>query len=234
MERLLEFAKGPLFAAAFLVMVLGLLRQAFLALVQFRGAYLKAGGHGPGAGRSIKSIIEWLIPVGHIYRSKPILSTASFIFHAGILSVPIFLPHHIFLFKRDTGLSWPGMPLWLADALTLLTVLTILLLFFYRVFDRGTRRMSGSMDYFLLLLIGTCFATGYLGVHPAWNPLSYTGIMLIHVFSGELILVLMPYSKLVHCVLFPFERISSDVFWHFPAGAGEKVAQALHGKEARV
>jgi nitrate reductase gamma subunit len=234
MERLLEFARGPLFAAAFLFMALGLLRQFFLALVQFRGAYLRGGSRGFNAGRNLKSIFEWLIPVGHIYRSKPLLSTASFVFHAGLLSVPLLLPHHIFLFKRGTGLSWPGMPLWLADAITVVTILAVLFLFVYRVADRGSRRMSGGMDFFLLLLLGACFVTGYMGVHPAWNPLSYTGVMLMHVLSGELILVLMPYSKLVHCVLFPFERISSDIFWNFPTGAAEKVAQSLHGKETRV
>ena len=44
-------------------------------------------------------------------------------------------------------------------------------------------------------------------------------------------LALMPFTKLSHAVLFPFERVSSDVYWRFPAGAGDRVAEALHGKE---
>ena len=55
--------------------------------------------------------------------------------------------------------------------------------------------------------------------------------MLVHTLSGNLMLLLMPFTKLAHAVLFPFERVSSEVFWRFPAGAGDRVADALHGKE---
>ena len=90
------------------------------------------------------------------------------------------------------------------------------------------------MDYFLLALLAMPFVTGFLAAHPAINPVRYNITMLIHVLSSELIFVLIPLTKLSHCVLFPFDRISSDIFWRFPAEAGEKVAVELHGEEVKV
>ena len=42
-----------------------------------------------------------------------------------------------------------------------------------------------------------------------------------------------PFTKLSHIVLFPFDRLSA-VHWQLRPGAGERVAEALYGKEARV
>jgi hypothetical protein len=55
--------------------------------------------------------------------------------------------------------------------------------------------------------------------------------MLIHVLAGNLVMVLLPMTKLSHAVLFPFERVSSEVYWRLPAGAGDRVALDLHGRK---
>jgi len=78
------------------------------------------------------------------------------------------------------------------------------------------------------------FASGFMAMHPALNALPYHIMLLIHVLSAELVFVLMPVTKLAHGVLFPFNRFSSEIFWKFPAGAGDRVARELHGEEARV
>ena len=94
--------------------------------------------------------------------------------------------------------------------------------------------MSSTIDYVLLIVLSVPFISGFMAVHPVFNPISYKGIMLIHILSAELVFVLMPFTKLAHCVLFPFDRISSEVYWRMPAGAGEKIAHELHGGDAKV
>jgi hypothetical protein len=51
--------------------------------------------------------------------------------------------------------------------------------------------------------------------------------MLIHVYSADLILLLIPFSKISHCVLAPLSQIVTAVAWKFPAGAGARVAATL-------
>ena len=57
--------------------------------------------------------------------------------------------------------------------------------------------------------------------------------MLFHVLSAEALFLAIPFTKLAHVVLFPFDRLS-QVHWQLRAGAGEKVAMALYGEEAKV
>ena len=51
--------------------------------------------------------------------------------------------------------------------------------------------------------------------------------MLVHVYSANLILLLIPFSKIAHCVLTPLSQVVTAVAWKFPAGAGDRVAATL-------
>ena len=79
-------------------------------------------------------------------------------------------------------------------------------------------------------IIAVPFVSGFLVMHPAVNPFSYEAVLLVHVISANLVFVLMPVTKLSHCVLLPATHFISEVAWHFPPDAGGRVAVAL-GKE---
>jgi hypothetical protein len=57
--------------------------------------------------------------------------------------------------------------------------------------------------------------------------------MLLHILSAEFLFVLVPITKLAHVVLFIFDRIS-EIHWQLRPGAGDKVATALFGSEAKI
>jgi nitrate reductase gamma subunit len=54
--------------------------------------------------------------------------------------------------------------------------------------------------------------------------------MFVHVMSGNLIFILIPFTKLSHAVLFPATQVVSEMGWHLAADSGTRVAMAL-GKE---
>lgn len=93
--------------------------------------------------------------------------------------------------------------------------------------------MSRKSDYFLLVLILIPFITGYMMLHPEFNPFSWNFLMLVHLLSAELLFVMIPFTKLAHVVLFFFDRISA-IHWQLRPGAGNQVAEILYGKEAKV
>jgi nitrate reductase gamma subunit len=234
MNTLLEFARGPLFVATLTFLILGLARQIVLCAAQLRESVRRWSDRKFRLKENIRDLIEWLIPVRHMRRNRPLLSITSFSFHVGLLLVPIFLLDHIALWERALGISWPGIPPLLADGLTLVAIAGACILFGYRLLDAGGRTLSSGADYFLLVALTVPFVSGFMAHHPAVNPFPYQGVMLVHILSSELVFVLIPTTKLAHCVLFPFLRVSSDVFWKMPAGAGETVARELHGEEVRV
>ncbi len=234
MEELLKFAKGPLFVVTFTFMVLALFRQIVMHATQIRESIKRLSTREVDVRTNIMGIIDWLIPVRHIYRNRPLISIVSFILHVCLLIVPIFLIDHIALWYGGLGIRWPGLTPLIADAMTLVAIAAVTTLLAYRILGRGARILSSFMDYFLLLLLSIPFVTGFMACHPAVNPLSYKAMMLIHILSAEMIFVLIPLTKLAHSVLFPFDRFSSDVFWKMPVGAGEKIANELYGEEACV
>ncbi len=232
MEEWIEFAKGPLFAFTFSVMILGLTR---LVVVQ---VYLLVSGKGRRIMNApwrkiIKDALSWIIPVRHLIPGTKFFSVVSFLFHIGIIMVPLFLADHIVLWENLLKINLPSIGYFFADFLTLFTIACIFILFGFRTLSRRHRAMSMPSDYALLILIFLPFSTGFLASHPGMNPFPWNVIMLVHLLSAELLFVLIPFTKLAHIVLFAFDRISA-IHWQLRPGAGDKVAEALYGEEARV
>ena len=234
MKEFLDFAKGPLFIGTFSFMVLGLLRRVISQWMQMRTSLKRLTNREIAVGANVKQSLAWLLPVKHLYRNRPFVSLMSFLFHVGLLLVPILLANHIDLWRRGLGIVWPGMSPGTADVLTVVTIVAALVLLGFRLFDRAGRTLSSSLDYFLLVAILLPFVSGFMAFHPAFNPLAYDAMLLIHVLSSELLFVLLPTTKLAHAALFIFDRFSSDVFWKMPAGAGDRVAQELYGEGRKV
>lgn len=232
MEQILSFAKGPLFALTFGIMILGLLR---LLVIQLYTITI-------GKGRRLRNApwrkiaadaITWAIPFPHLIKGTILFSCASFTFHIGIILVPLFLADHIVLWEGLLGVSLPSIGRAAADTLSLITLVCLLVLLGLRMFSRRHRGVSRPIDYGLLICVIVPFATGFLASHPAYNPFRWDVVMLIHLLSAELLFILIPFTKLAHVVMFAFDRIS-EIHWQLRPGAGDKVAQALFGDEARV
>jgi nitrate reductase gamma subunit len=81
-----------------------------------------------------------------------------------------------------------------------------------RVLSRDLRLLSDFSDYALLVITGLPFLTGYWLTHGTLDAvLSRYSMQIIHTLSGELMLVMIPLSKLSHLVLFFFSRGASAV-----------------------
>ncbi|MBN2382630.1 hypothetical protein JXQ70_07090 [bacterium] len=230
MEAMIAWARGPLFRFAVLIMVLGLARHLALTVFGLVRAIHKSGDRDIPYAKLIRKNLSWLCPVV-ILRERFLFCLTSVLFHIGLILVPIFYAGHILLWERSLGLSWPSLPRTIADVLTVTTCCTAYLLFFSRVLDPMMRSLSRFQDYILLPLLSLPFITGFLASHPALSPFSYDSVMLTHIVSGNLIMVLVPFTKMSHVILLSGTQLVSEVAWHFPADTGERVAQALHKEE---
>jgi nitrate reductase gamma subunit len=70
--------------------------------------------------------------------------------------------------------------------------------------------------------------SGFLVAHPRWSPIDPRLVYLLHLLSAELLLVLVPFTKLVHMVLFWTNRTTAEIGWRFAPGAGERIRMTLH------
>ena len=230
MESTLSFARGPLLSFAFAVFFLGLVRQVGLTLAELVRAYSRAGDQVIPFGRLFRQSLGWIFPVNGLRGTRIPYTIASVVFHVGMLLVPVLLAGHVQLIKKGIGIAWHTLTPAIADVLTLITLAALIALLLLRLADRAARFLSGFQDWFLLVLCIVPVLSGYYVAHPAGSPLPHTLTYLIHLLSAELLLILIPFTKLAHVFLFPFTRISWELGWHFVPGAGERVRIAL-GKE---
>ncbi len=228
MESWLEFGRGPLFRFCFALMVIGLLRLLVLTGVNMWEAYRRSPDKiMPWKDLTLKTL-SWLFPLGGaLWRKRPFYSTVSFLFHVGLLLVPLFLAAHALLWKEGVGFAWPALPQPVADWLTLLAIAMGLVLFGSRLLHGGSRSLSRRQDYMWPVLLVVPFVTGYICVNLTVAPELYQRLMLIHVFSADAIMLLIPFTKIAHCILLPTSQYVAGLAWKFPIGAGRQVAETL-------
>lgn len=230
-EHMLEFARGPLFRFTFALMVFGLVRLVGLTIYGAIRAHALAGDQRLPWSLIRQRTLWVLFPFSRLTRTRAFYSIISLVFHVGLIVVPIFLYAHVRLWERGLGIAWPVLPARAADTLTIVAIAAAVVLFVGRVASPLSRTLSRSQDYVWLWLLMVVLASGLFASHPRWCPVDYHLMLLIHVLSAELVFVLMPFSKIAHCVLLPFSQLVSDLGWRFPATAGRDVARAL-GKES--
>ncbi len=229
----LDLAKGPLFRLSLMAFLLGLGRLLILSLVGMGQAYRRAGDKTLDWPRICRQSVAGLVRSIGSDGNRLIYSTGSFLFHVGLILVPLFFHGHIQLWKKGLGLSWPALPVAWADGLSILVILTGASLLIGRLYYLQSRSISRSQDFLLPLLILLTFGSGILASHPHWNPFSYSRTLLVHVLSGDLLLILVPFSKLSHAMLWPFRHLATELAWRFPPDAGSKILATL-GKEDKV
>jgi nitrate reductase gamma subunit len=228
MEQWLEWARGPMFKFAFVVMVLGLFRHLVLTVIGTAQALRRAGDKKIPYKVVFRTTLDWLFPVKKLAEvNRPVYSVFSMVFHVGLILTPVFLLPHIDLWRHGLGFGWPSIPHVLADALTFVTLATAIGLIIGRIGHTQARSISRTQDILLPPLLMIPFITGFLAMHPAWNPVDYNVVMLVHVMSANLIFLLIPSTKLGHIILLPTAQLVSEVGWHFPAESGDDVAIAL-------
>ncbi len=223
----IEFARGPLFRLCFALMFLGLLRILLLTLLGVREAYQRSSDKIVSWKEIRYQTLSWLFPVARLFRQRPIYSLFSFAFHVGMILTPIFLASHILLWRNSVGFGWPALPQRLANWLALLVIFAGLGLFLGRVLHPAARKLSGFQEFLWPLLLVMPFVTGYISSNVILFPRTYQELLLVHILSGDFILLLIPFTKLAHCMLAPLSQLVTGIAWKFPAGAGDRVAETL-------
>jgi nitrate reductase gamma subunit len=151
-----------------------------------------------------KSIFYWMVPWGSAsMRLQPLFTLMVFVFHVTLLSVPLFFYAHNILWDEAFGISLWSMPNQWADAMSVIFIGATIYLVIRRIVRSEVRILTGAWDYILLGTTALPFLTGFLAYHQ-FGP--YEPMMITHVIAGELLLILIPFTKLGHMILFFFTR----------------------------
>lgn len=197
------FLTGPALWVAFIIFCGGfIVRIAFLFSLSLERD--KVFYNHASFGWGLKSILHWLIPWGSVsMRQQPIFTLVVFAFHISLLTVPLFLGAHNTLWDEAFGISLWSMPDGWANIMTVILICSGLFLLVRRVVRGEVRILTSTWDYILLILTMLPFVTGFLAYYQ-YGP--YETLLIVHILSGEILLVLIPFTKLGHMILFFFTR----------------------------
>ena len=202
-----EFLTGPGLWLAFIVSAAGMLARIVWYIYGLnwqldRVAYTRhplAGLKG-----ALRSILHWLIPFGaRNWRLRPLFTVTFFLFHLGLILVPLFLEGHAVLLEQGWGIAWPTIPMWMADALTLIALATGLAILVRRFALPEVRILTTGSDVLILILAIAPFLTGFLAVQQAPG---YQFWLLAHIATGEILLISIPFTRLSHMIMFFLTR----------------------------
>lgn len=207
--ELLIWARGTGLQWALAVFCFGVvLRFVELFSLGRKPDYSQARTNSPGSGW--RTVLSRSLPQPSVWRRAPVTHILGYVFHIGLLiCVAFFLPH-IQLVRNTFGVSWPGLPTPLVDAVALITIVALLLVLIHRMRNPVKRFLSGFEDWFTLALTLLPMLSGYLAFHHQLLP--YTLMLALHILSAELLLVFMPFTKLAHAgTLFVARWYNGDI-----------------------
>jgi len=153
---------------------------------------------------SIRSILHWLTPFAtENWRRNPILTIVTFLFHICLVFVPIFLLSHIILLDESWDISWWSLPESLADILAILVIGGCIFFLLRRLILPEVRFVTSASDYVILAIVAAPFVTGFFAYHQWFG---YKAFIILHIITGEIMLMAIPFTRLSHMLFSPFTR----------------------------
>jgi nitrate reductase gamma subunit len=191
----LLWVRGPAFDVAVAIFVIGVLARLFEILVLGRKS-LHAEAKGPAATSGFAEVFKRSVPLPDIVKRGAVTLVAGYVFHIGLfITIFLFVPH-IELINSVIGVGWPGLPNPVVDAVTVITMVALIVLLVHRLIHPVKRMLSGFEDYFTWLVTFLPILTGWLAYHRLVDP--YPLILGIHILTVLLLLVVLPFTKLIH------------------------------------
>ncbi|WP_455366527.1 hypothetical protein [Kaarinaea lacus] len=211
--ELLTWLRGPGLQISISVFVLGIVFRTIQNLTMGMSQNL-AEPNGSYFAPGVATIIRRsLFHPGTTYRGY-FTMIAGYTFHIGLLVTLFFLEQHIMLFKSIIGFGWPALSPAIIDFTTLISIAALITVLVHRLTDPVLRQISDYQDYLTWLLTITPLVTGYLAMHPI--AMTYKTALIVHILSVEILLIVIPFTKLNHMVSLFIAR------WYNGALAGYK------------
>lgn len=199
----LLWARGPGFVIATAILLFGLTLR--LAEILFLGRRPDlAPPRGSAVLGGLKVVVGRMLPAPGMLKQAPVQIIGGYVFHAGFLVALLFFVPHIELFEAGFGLSWPGLPSPVIEAVTVVSMVALLALLATRILDPVRRLLATAEDYLMWGVTILPLLTGYLAVNRL--ILSYDLMLGLHVLSVELLMVVFPFTRLTHAVTFVLAR----------------------------
>jgi nitrate reductase gamma subunit len=131
------------------------------------------------------------------------MGTVSLVFHILLFITPVFLSAHNILSDQYIGISLFSFPDWLMDTFTVWIIMICLFFIARRLLIPRVRMLTTISDYFVLIIVMMPFISAFITYHQFGN---YRISLLIHIITGEIAIIAVPFTSLGHMPFLVFSR----------------------------
>ncbi|MCG6897219.1 MAG: respiratory nitrate reductase subunit gamma [Thiocapsa sp.] len=216
MEFLL-WTKGPMFNVAIAIFAIGLLvriAEIFVLGRERNYAEPRASEWLPG----LRTVFTRTVADPGTFKRAPFNVVVGWVWHIGFLIALLLFVPHIKLIESLTGLSWPALPNPIISMVTAVTLVALIATLIHRMTHPVKRRISTIEDYLVWTVVFAVVLTGFLAFNRMINP--YPLVLGMHILSAEIMLILLPFTKLTHIFTLFIAR------WYNGAAFGRKGVQS--------
>lgn len=193
--ELLTWARGPALAVALAIGLFGIiLRIVEIQALGRKADMAPARAVTPGSGWH--TILSRSLPPPGMLKRAPLTYIGGYVFHIGLAVVVFGFAPHIELIKGIFGIRWPGLPNLVVDLATIAAIVAMIAVLAGRFVDPVKRLLSSFGDWFAWALTFVPLVTGYAAFHHMTEE--YTLLLAIHILSVDLLIALLPFTKLFH------------------------------------
>ena len=193
--QFLTWVRGTGLNIAVGIFLLGVLWRLIEIYSLGRKKDLSAPRHVAGAS-GLNTVFRRSIPPEGMLKTSPVSYIGGYTFHIGMAIVVFLFAPHIKLIQSLTGLSWPGLPSQFIDLVAVITIAAMVVVLVDRINKPVKRFLSTFEDWFTWLVTFLPLLTGWLAVRHLLFP--YTTMLALHILSVEILLVVLPFTKLFH------------------------------------
>ncbi|MBL0715552.1 MAG: hypothetical protein JJV98_17830 [Desulfosarcina sp.] len=204
-----DLVRGPLVWVSFLVFIIGTVYQVarFYSLSRKKTSFRLTQPTG-GPPRTEAPLQEPVLTFGQRVRlsivgTNPVIVAVTTVFHVGLILTPFFVLGHNVLWDLAWGFSPPSFSEAFTDVLTLIVIGGGVYFLCRRLFRARVRAITSAYDYIVLLFATAPFITGFMAYHHLFD---YDTVILLHMLAGEIMLMAIPFTKLVHMPFFFINR----------------------------
>ena len=208
-----EIIRGPMAWCAFFVFISGMAFQIARFFFHSRRrprirltppyGYAKRSDLRSARERWLARLAAWRVTLWGV---NPLMAICTGLFHVCVFILPVFLLHHNSIMGQLWGLTL--CPHVLSDRDTDLLCGVVfscgVVFLMRRLFVRRVRAITTRYDYLIWGIALGPFVTGFLAVHAAFD---YKTLVMCHILSAQVLLVVAPFTKFIHMVMFFINRI---------------------------
>ena len=193
--ELLSWARGPGLQLATIVFVAGVVIRILEILLLGRKANL-AEAKGSEMSNGLRTIVTRTIPDKTTFKRSSVTIVSGYVFHIAMFIPLFFFAPHILFFKDVIGVSWPSLPGAVVDAFAVISIIAMIAVLINRLTNKVMRYLTNFEDLLVWLLTFLPLITGYFAFHRI--GLTAPSLLAIHLLSVEVLLIVFPFTKLMH------------------------------------